>query len=254
MTPSPLELAEGFTLYLPPRRGFVHEVRPGYEPTTGTSGASVTRIRLGDGEVAPTRAAVRERLRDEDVETCTWWCGSLATPEDVPDRLRALGLQPDREAPVLKALLLDREPAGEPTAAVRRVETYEDFQVAIAIDAESNDTSAAVRARREARMPELWETSREQGVVYYLGFHEGEPVAHGRAVFLDGAALMFGAATRPAFRGRGVYFALVHARWRDAVERGTPRLVVQAGPMSLPILDRIGFRELDEIQLLVDRL
>jgi hypothetical protein len=30
--------------------------------------------------------------------------------------------------------------------------------------------------------------------------------------------------------------------------------VVQAGPMSLPILERIGFRELDEIQLLVDRL
>jgi GNAT superfamily N-acetyltransferase len=254
MTPSPRELAEDFALYLPPRRGFVREVTPGYVLTTGTSGASVARIRLGGDEVASARAAIRERLRGEDVETCTWWCGSRATPADLPQQLRALGLEPDEESPVLKGLVLDGEPAGEPTAEVRRVGTFEDFRIAMAIDFESSYTPAPVRARREARMREIWETSLEQEAVYYLGFCDGEPVAYARAFFLDGAALLLGASTRPAFRGRGVYFALVHARWRDAVERGTPRLVVQAGPMSLPILERIGFRELDEIQLLVDRL
>ncbi|HST18694.1 MAG TPA: GNAT family N-acetyltransferase [Gaiellaceae bacterium] len=254
MTPSPLELAEDFTLYLPPRRGFVREVTPGYVLTSGTSGATVARIRLGGDEVARTRLAIRERLRGEDVERCTWWCGSRATPEELPQQLRALGLEPDEEAPVLKALVLDREPAGEPTAEVRRVETFADFRIAMAIDLESTDTPAPVRARREARMQELWEASLEQEAVYYLGYCDGEPVAHARVFFLDGAALLLGASTRPAFRGRGVYFALVHARWRDAVARGTPRLVVQAGPMSLPILERIGFRTLEEIQLLVDRL
>ncbi|HEY7398842.1 MAG TPA: hypothetical protein VH538_11110 [Gaiellaceae bacterium] len=254
MSPSPLELAEDFTLYLPPRRGFVREVKPAYVLTTGNSGATVARLRLGDTEVAVTRAAIRERLLDEDVETCTWWCGSRATPEDLADQLRALGLEPDPEAPVLKSLVLDREPAGEPTAAVRRVETYDDFRVAMAIDAEGTNPPGPVRARREARMRESWETSLEQGAVHYLGICESKPVAYARGFFLDDAALLLGAVTLPAFRGRGVYVALVHARWREAVDRGTPRLVVQAGPMSLPILERIGFRELDEIQLLVDRL
>jgi len=37
-------------------------------------------------------------------------------------------------------------------------------------------------------------------------------------------------------RGRGAYRALVAARWADAVERGTPALVTQAGAMSKPML------------------
>ena len=55
--------------------------------------------------------------------------------------------------------------------------------------------------------------------------------------------LLLGGASLPRVRGRGVYFSLVHARWRDAVARGTPRLVVQAGPMSRPILERLGFEQ-----------
>jgi predicted acetyltransferase len=56
----------------------------------------------------------------------------------------------------------------------------------------------------------------------------------------------------PEARGRGAYRALVAARWRDAVERGTPLLVTQAGRMSQPILERIGFRRVCEIRILLD--
>ena len=45
---------------------------------------------------------------------------------------------------------------------------------------------------------------------------------------------------------------LVAARWRDAVERGTPLLVTQAGRMSQPILERVGFRRVCEIRILLD--
>jgi hypothetical protein len=44
----------------------------------------------------------------------------------------------------------------------------------------------------------------------------------------------------------------VRARWDAAVERGTPALVVQAGRMSRPILDRLGFRTVCTIRALVD--
>jgi hypothetical protein len=58
--------------------------------------------------------------------------------------------------------------------------------------------------------------------------------------------------TLPEWRGRGAYRALVRARWDDAVVAGTPALVTQAGRMSLPILERIGFVAVCEIRALMD--
>ena len=63
-----------------------------------------------------------------------------------------------------------------------------------------------------------------------------------------------GGAVLPEARGRGVYRALVHARWEQAVARGTPLLVVQAGPMSAPILTGLGFESHGELRLYADRL
>ena len=61
---------------------------------------------------------------------------------------------------------------------------------------------------------------------------------------------MLGGAMLPEARGRGVYTSLVHARWAHAVERGAPRLVVSAGPMSAPILERLGFEPIGKVRLL----
>jgi GNAT superfamily N-acetyltransferase len=68
-----------------------------------------------------------------------------------------------------------------------------------------------------------------------------------------GVALM-GGAVLPEARGRGMYRALVRARWDHAVARGTPLLVVQAGPMSAPVLDGLGFERHGQIRLFADRL
>jgi len=51
-----------------------------------------------------------------------------------------------------------------------------------------------------------------------------------------------------------VYRALTLARWDLAVERGTPALTVQAGRMSLPICERLGFQLVEPVRLFVDRL
>ena len=56
----------------------------------------------------------------------------------------------------------------------------------------------------------------------------------------------------PAYRGRGIYRALVRARWDEAVRRGTPVLVTQAGAMSRPILEELGFRVVGTILRLED--
>jgi GNAT superfamily N-acetyltransferase len=55
---------------------------------------------------------------------------------------------------------------------------------------------------------------------------------------------LFGGATLPEYRGRGIYRALVAERARFARDHGARFLTVDAGPMSAPILVRLGFTQL----------
>ena len=249
-----MTLAEEFTLHLPARRHFLREVTPRYVLTTGNSGATVVRIRLGPGEVERALAEVRARLATEDVHRCEWWCGAGTQPRDLPERLLALGLEPDDEAATLTVMTLDRPPEGTPQAEVRRVETFDDYVVWSDVANEGWGHEEEHRARLRARAELNWRSTQEQDAALYLAYLDGEPVGNARAFFLDRFALLLGASVVPASRGRGAYLALVHARWNDAVARGTPRLLIQAGDMSRPILERVGFRALGEIRLLLDRL
>src|SRR5256714_11888255 len=86
----------------------------------------------------------------------------------------------------------------------------------------------------------------------YLAFVEGEPVGTATARFTDAAAVLFAGSVLPHARGRGAYRALVRARWDDAVAHGAPALVTHAGAMSLPILRRLGFREVATVRILLD--
>ena len=58
---------------------------------------------------------------------------------------------------------------------------------------------------------------------------------------------LFAGATVPEERGKGVYRGIVATRVEDAREFGAPYLYTEAGPMSLPILERIGFMEVSTI-------
>jgi hypothetical protein len=86
----------------------------------------------------------------------------------------------------------------------------------------------------------------------YLAYLDGVPVATATATFTEWGAVLNAGSTRESARGRGAYRALVAARWEDAVARGTPALVTQAGAMSRPILERLGFREVCEIRIFLD--
>jgi hypothetical protein len=92
----------------------------------------------------------------------------------------------------------------------------------------------------------------ERGATY-LAWVEGKPAARAYAAYTDHGLVLFGGASLPELRGRGAYRALVRARWEDAVARGTPALVTHAGAMSRPILRRLGFEEVSEVRILLDR-
>ena len=68
----------------------------------------------------------------------------------------------------------------------------------------------------------------------------------------NGIGTLLGGATLPEARGQGLFRALVAARYAEARRRGGPGVVVQAGHMSEPILERLGFRKIDTLTALRD--
>jgi hypothetical protein len=242
-----LELAENANTYTPLAPGDERIAAGGYVLWIGRADHPAynvaQRFRLEPGALEAARAEMHEALRARGRTGCTWEVGSSATPRDLVERLLALGLVDDDE-PLAIGMALTEPPAAPPPAGieVRRVRTTEDALVAAAIAGVAFGTG-------EAAPPQVDPTG---SVVRYLAYLDGEPVGQATAAFSQHGVTMFGGATLPEARGRGAYRALVAARWEDAVARGTPALVTQAGAQSRPILARLGFRELCEIRILVD--
>lgn len=247
-----LALAEEAGLWMPPDPEGETIVRNGYTMVTWGRRASVERIRLGDVEaaVADARGLARQRGIDE----VTWWVGELTTPRGLAEKLLALGLQPDPDQPQLTSLVIASRPAGEASVEVRLVDSFDAFLRAIELDWEVWSVPEQDREERRAAAPARWESLANAPVSHYLAYLDGEPAGFGRVVFTPTAGLLMGGSVLPHARGRGVYTSLVHARWHEAVERGTPRLVVGAGPMSAPILERLGFEQIGAIRVLRDAL
>jgi GNAT superfamily N-acetyltransferase len=156
--------------------------------------------------------------------------------------------------PEYAALALTAPPPRSRTSPdVRRVESFDEYLTAIEIGWDAFGQTDEQRERLRPALPLLYELQ-EQGVSRtYLAFVEGKPVAMANAVFADAGVMLLGGGVLPRARGRGCYRALVEARWDDAVERGTPALVVQAGAMSRPILEGLGFQRVATLRVLVDR-
>lgn len=93
----------------------------------------------------------------------------------------------------------------------------------------------------------------DHGVTLYAAI-DNRIVAAAYAAFGTAGINLFGAAVAPEARGQGVYRSLVLARWDLAVERGTPALTVQAGRMTRPICERLGFAFVDSVRVFVDEL
>jgi predicted GNAT family acetyltransferase len=256
--PSALELCEDSVLHIPPRRELQAVIAAGYVCVPrGPGGSLVQHIRLADaGEVHAAVEQTRAIAREAERSRVTWWVGELSTPDDIVDLLAAEGLVPDADEPLLGSLVLEREPRGKPPdVEAFRVETLDDFLAAQEIDLITMGVAQAERESRRDRQVALWDELRSDGVIAtFLLRAGGRPVAFARSAHGDAGVALIGGGTLETERGNGYYTALVHARWRDAVERGTPLLCSQAGKLSRPILEALGFESLGEIRVLVDRL
>jgi hypothetical protein len=187
------------------------------------------------------------------IDTVVWNVGSSATPSDLPQRLKALGLRDpdDPMDPVVAAMALEEPPPSVDDIDVRRIETLEDhrrgLEVMLAAGRYTDEAAAAERDRAE----ETFERRTRRGGFQWLAWLDDVAVGFAAADRADAGLFLAGGSTLPVARGRGCYRALVRARWDTAVEQGTPGLAVQAQyGTSFPILRRLGFVEVATVHTL----
>jgi GNAT superfamily N-acetyltransferase len=168
-----------------------------------------------------------------------WKHYSYDQPPDLPDRLRAAGFVPEEDEALLFARIADLPldsppPDGVTLRPVRGADEIEAFlQVGETVfgrryDGLGEDLLRDIEAGRAAAV---------------LAMAGDRPICSGRIDFYEEAefAGLFGGATVPEWRHRGVFRSVVAHRAALAAQRGYRYLQVDASSDSRPILERLGF-------------
>jgi GNAT superfamily N-acetyltransferase len=202
--------------------------------------------RIADSRVEQVVEAVRRLARAEQREQTLWFVPEAASPDDLAQRLLALGMKPNdlpgADPRGAQMVCIEAPPPGPADLVARPAATFDEFLAALFIVVDSFGMDDAIREAMTDRAEHLWPFQfRDGGIQTFVALVDGEVVAFAGARFGRTAVYLAGGGTLPEHRGRGAYTALVRARWDAAVERGTPVLTVGAGDMSRPILERLGF-------------
>jgi GNAT superfamily N-acetyltransferase len=178
-----------------------------------------------------------------------WVTGPSTRPIDLPQRLEAAGLKHDESLAGMSLTDLATPIAVNPAVRVKEV-SMQDALAETEMMARAyglpndvmrvfNDLLVATASRVRARG--------------YFAYLDGDrPVAWSFLAYVADSptVLLGGAATLEAYRGHGLYTALVAKRLADARADGRTAAVVQADrKTSAPICARLGFRELCSLEV-----
>ncbi len=204
----------------------------GYRDLGGLGGAEL------DALIARTVAHFADRG-----EAFEWKAYAHDEPADLEDRLRAAGLEPDDPETVVVARLADI--AGDATlpdgVAGREVTSRDDldriarFEERVWQDGHSRDWLAAALADELAADPSL---------LRVFVVEAGREIVSAAWVRFEARtrwASLWGGATHPDWRRRGIYRATVRHRANLALAEGYELVQVDASDDSRPILERLGF-------------
>jgi hypothetical protein len=214
----------------------------------GTTWAGISGARFREEELDDVIALVHDLVPAEKRQT--WWISPSAQPENLVGMLEARGFQLAPDGPECHAMVLTSAPPPSPPGIeVRRVEVFEDFVAARNVQWDAFDIPEERREVQRPHMRSEFDESIEHGTpLTFLALLDGKPAATGMTIASDRGVFLIAGSTAAWARGRGLYRALVRARWEYAVERGTPALVTEAlVDTSYPILQRLGFTDVGTI-------
>ena len=198
----------------------------------------------GMNDVACTELseADADRVIDETIDSYVrlgirfrWKVGPEVKPADLADRLARRGLK--RSEGLAMARAAAGAPEADPALSVEEVSlaSLDDFN---GVMAAGWGVDAAPFAALHRRM--VVDPARRNHL--FLARIDGTPAATATYAACGRSAYLMGGVVLPAFRGRGLYRALVSARLRHAAARGLPLATTHAmAETSAPILARLGF-------------
>ncbi len=246
---------------LPPAPGTERIERDGYLLILNPfpSAQIVEPIAVSAEQVEAAVESARQIAREHGKTLLAWWLAPER--QHLEGRFQAAGLvhedTPGFEAVENAMVLLEapRARAGR-GVQVKQTETYEEFVAAAHVGMEAFDFPEAMRDDAIAQLPRRWEeyTMDSNPGRGFIALLDGSVVGTAYAALGPAGVNLFGGAVLEEARGRGVYQALIAARWEAAVARGTPALTVQAGRMSKPIIEKLGFVQVGEAHLYVDAI
>lgn len=170
-----------------------------------------------------------------------WKVYAHDTPPDLKERLEQRGFEPD-EAEAVMVLDLEESPPAllvPPGPHVQRLTAREQLGDVIRVEAQvwgDNFDWIWDRMGGHLEIPGY--------LSVYVAYAEGEPACVGWTYFPANSqfASLWGGSTVEAYRGRGLYKAVLAARVQEARARGRRFLVIDTSPMSRPIVAANGFR------------
>jgi GNAT superfamily N-acetyltransferase len=224
-------------------------------PSPIQSVTSCIRTMLADLDA--TIAEVRAELRKSGYVGNVWQVGPSCRPDGISQLLRQRGFVPVTRPPyeaAVTAMVLTEAPPAPPTPGIEarlctNLDEYvQAMRVAMAAFNEPEEAAAAWLAAA----PQFWADQDGVGRFTHIAYLDGRAVGFGFGGSCPDGVLLGGSGVLPEMRGRGVYLALLAARWKHAVELGRPGLAVHAGVMSKPILERCGFKAVCDLEMLED--
>ena len=172
----------------------------------------------------------------------SFWVTELTRPSDLAEQLTSRGAEHIETVEIFTWDLGGALPTSRFEGGVRLVDDLESLRASYLVDQEVWGQQLPDDAALERMLAGLTEPdAAELRVVATL---DEEPVCSGGASLAEEGALLrlWGAATRPAWRGRGAYGAVLAERMRIGRERGASiALVKGVTTTSAPILQRVGF-------------
>lgn len=169
-----------------------------------------------------------------------WKTRAHDRPEDLPDRLRRAGFLPEPVETVLIGLARPQAEQRVPPPAevsIRLTDAPEDMRRIAAMESE------VWQEDWDWMADELIGRVQTGQFAVFVAEADGQVVSSAWLVFKPGTqfAGLWGGATLPAWRRRGIYRALVARRAELAAARGVRYLQVDASDDSRPVLERLGF-------------
>jgi GNAT superfamily N-acetyltransferase len=220
--------------------------------------SSTSRIRTTVAELDDTLAEVRRTVREAGYLRNVWHVGPSCRPTGLRELLLARGFVPATRPPhepTATAMAMASRPeisAAQAGIEVRLVRDVDEFRQVIHIAMEAFNEAPEDAAGWYEAVPSLWASHDGVNRFTHVAFLDGRPVGFGFGAVTGGGVLLGGSGVVESARGRGVYRALIAARWEEAMRLGKQGLIIHAGSMSRPILERCGFELVCDIDVMED--